>query len=112
MLLSTILIRYPSLHTLLWGAELHNVFHGSRLMDLGRTNSMSSDASDALLALEQSGYIKPTLFNPSVSEAAILGLSHPTYKDSHRQPPNPGNAFAWDWQVLRELRQDEQLTDP
>ena len=109
VLLSTLLLYYPHLHTILWGDNLDHVFHGSTLMDLGNNSLMFANASDALLALHRAGYIEPTIFSPSISEAAVLGLSHPVYAKSHIEPPNQGNAFAWDWKVTRELRQGEEL---
>jgi hypothetical protein len=90
------------LSSVLWGTDLDHVFHGSYLMDLGSNSLTSGDASDALLCLKREGYIEVVKFNPSPSEAAILGLSGRVYVRSAFEPPNAGNAFAFDWKVVKD----------
>ena len=104
--LETVFRRYPDLHKVLW---IPNFFHGSAIMDLatpiGKKSLMANDASDALLSLAHHGFIIHAKFRPSVSEGALLGLSYHAYKNSHKEPPNCGNAHAFDWEVIMPWRE-------
>ena len=112
--LSTVLSRYPALHTLLWGAHppLAHVFHGTDVMRCTPHASLDvNDCCDALLALWHHSYLSPKAFAPTHSEAALLGLSEcnlgPHGNCAPGKPPGVSTAHAWDWLVVKDLPQGD-----
>lgn len=103
MNITLLLIRFPYISTLLWKGS---VFHGfEALYRLSATsNCCPADCSDALLWLQSQGYIIPKQFRPTHSQAAFMGLEKGVHKRDAVNPPNAGNASAFDWECIKEAR--------
>ena len=96
---------YPGSTEMLW---LGNVFHGSRFMDFGSKSLMAADAGDTCLELFSMGYIVPTVFNPSLSEATLLGLIYGNRPQDLKKKPDFGWAHGWDWMVVKQIAFSEE----
>lgn len=91
--------KFPGLSQRLW---VGNVIHGEGLLNMrSGSHLFMADAGDALLALAESGILKPTAFRPSLSGAAFLGLSnHNRNKGEERKEPTRDDAAHWEWKCL------------
>lgn len=90
---------------MLW---LGNVFHGSDFMKYGSNSLTVSDAEDTCLDLFELGYVVPTIFNPTLSEAAFLGLSYSNRPRDLKKKPDFGWAHGWDWMCVRQIAFSEE----
>lgn len=77
-----------------------NVIHGEQFLTQGRTVFMA-DVSTALLRLCAANIIRPIMFRPSLSGAALLGLDS-CQRRAHTTP-DASDAAHWDWEVIGEF---------
>ncbi len=92
--------RYPSICLILWK---ENCFPGSVLVDIHSSRNISpNDINTDLLYLWANRYIRSGKFRPSHSHGAFMGLEGSVHLKDHLNPPNSGNASAFEWIVIKD----------